>query len=144
MTGLYNCGWFGGSIPAAGITLGTQSIQSDLSWRLPIIFQAVPSGIVILAVWFLPESPRWQISNGQDDKAMAFLTKYHGNGDPTNPVVELEWKEFKEDIKLDASDKRWWDYSELYVATVGFRAYFSIAYLGSRPVAPVGGRSWSS
>lgn len=41
---------------------------------------------------------------------MAFLTKYHGNGSQDNPIVQLEWKEFKESIKLDASDKRWWDY----------------------------------
>jgi hypothetical protein len=32
-------GWFGGSIPAAGITLACQSIQSDWSWRLPLVFQ---------------------------------------------------------------------------------------------------------
>jgi len=114
MTGAYNCGWFGGSIPAAGITLGTAPINSDLSWRLPLIFQAVPSMVVICAVWFLPESPRWLLANGHEQQALDFLIKYHGNGDPKNPIVELEWVEFKENIKLDASDKRWWDYSELF------------------------------
>jgi hypothetical protein len=61
-------------------------------------------------MWFLPESPRWNVANGRDEEAMAFLTKYHGNGSHDNPIVQLEWKEFKESIKLDASDKRWWDY----------------------------------
>ena len=74
--------WFGGSIPAAGITLGTQKIKSDLSWRLPLAFQAVPSFIVILVVWFLPESPRWLLANKRDEEARAFLAKYHGNGNP--------------------------------------------------------------
>ena len=41
---------------------------------------------------------------------MDFLSKYHGNGSRDNPIVQLEWKELKENIKLDASDKRWWDY----------------------------------
>jgi hypothetical protein len=41
---------------------------------------------------------------------MAFLAKYHGNGSRDNPIVQLEWKEFKENIKLDDADKRWWDY----------------------------------
>jgi MFS family permease len=91
MTAFYNTGWFGGSIPAAGITLGCRSIQSDLSWRLPLIFQCVPALIVMLSVWFLPESPRWQLANSQDEKALAFLTRFHGGGDPKNPVVELEW-----------------------------------------------------
>lgn len=109
----YNCGWFGGSIPAAAITLGTAKIKSDMSWRLPLIFQCVPAGAVALTVFLLPESPRWLLANGRDAEAKAFLTKYHGNGVENNPVVELEWQEFKDSIKLDASDKRWWDYSEL-------------------------------
>jgi len=114
MTGFYNCGWFGGSIPAAGITLGTSSIKSDLSWRLPLIFQAVPSFVVICSVWFLPESPRWLMANSRDEEARAFLVRYHGAGDPNSPLVELEWNEFKEGIEIDGSDKRWWDYSSLF------------------------------
>ncbi|KAF8708412.1 General substrate transporter, partial [Rhizoctonia solani] len=114
MTGFYNCGWFGGSIPAAGITLGTSKIKSDLSWRLPLIFQAVPSVVVILAVWFLPESPRWLMANERDEEARAFLVRYHGGGDVNSPLVELEWHEFKEGIEVDGADKRWWDYSALF------------------------------
>ncbi|KAG8965040.1 hypothetical protein FRC03_000995 [Tulasnella sp. 419] len=114
MTGFYNCGWFGGSIPAAGITLGTAKMKSDLSWRLPLIFQAFPSLVVILAVWFLPESPRWLMANGRDEDALNFLARFHGGGNRNDPVVQLEWAEFKEGIALDGSDKRWWDYSELF------------------------------
>ncbi|TDL18995.1 general substrate transporter [Rickenella mellea] len=114
MTAFYNCGWFGGSVPAAGITLGTQKIKSNLSWRLPLAFQAVPSVIVITFVWFLPESPRWLLANERDDEALAFLTRFHGGGDPNHPVVVLEWQEFKEGIAIDGADKRWYDYSELF------------------------------
>ncbi|TDL21325.1 general substrate transporter [Rickenella mellea] len=114
MTAFYNCGWFGGSIPAAGITLGTQKIKSNLSWRLPLAFQAVPNVVVLIAVWFLPESPRWLLANERDDEAMAFLARFHGGGDPNHPVVLLEWQEFKEGIAVDGADKRWYDYSELF------------------------------
>jgi len=114
MAAFYNCGWFGGSIPAAAICLGTQYIKSDWSWRLPLIFQAFPSLVVMASVWFLPESPRWLLANSRDDEALAFLVKYHGSGDPHNPIVELEWQEFKESIAIDGSDKRWWDYRELF------------------------------
>lgn len=54
------------------------------------------------------------ISVGRNDEAREILAKYHGDGDENAPLVQLEWKEFKEAIKLDASDKRWWDYSELF------------------------------
>ncbi|KAG8987816.1 hypothetical protein FRB90_003124 [Tulasnella sp. 427] len=113
LTSLYNTGWFGGSIPAAGITLGTSSIKSNWSWKIPLIIQAVPATLVICFVWFLPESPRFMYQNGRKEEAYEFLTKYHGNGDRNNPIVQLEIDEFEEAIRLDGSDKRWWDYSDL-------------------------------
>jgi len=114
MTGFYNCGWFGGSIPAAGITLGTRGMNSEWSWRLPLVLQCVPSIVVICSVMFLPESPRWLMAQGRDEEALAFLTKYHGAGDEQNAVVQLEYLEFKEAIEIDGADKRWWDYSGLF------------------------------
>ncbi|SCV69646.1 BQ2448_1040 [Microbotryum intermedium] len=113
-TGAYNCGWFAGSIPAAGITLGTSYLHSNWAWRIPVLAQCFPACVVIAAVMFLPESPRWLIAQGRGDEARAFLVKYHGDGDPTSPIVELEWSEMVEDIRTDASDKRWWDFSELF------------------------------
>jgi hypothetical protein len=106
--------WHGGSIPAAAITLATQKIQSDLSWRLPLIFQCVPACIVLCLVWFLPESPRWLLANGRDEEARAFLVRYHGGGDPDHPVVDVQWKEFKKSIAINGTDKRWYDYSDLF------------------------------
>ncbi|QRV87014.1 Sugar (and other) transporter [Ceratobasidium sp. AG-Ba] len=95
IAGFYGCGWFGGAILAAAITLKTSEINSDLSWRLPVILQAVVPFIVLCAVYLMPESPRWLIANSRDEEARTFLN------------------EFKEDIAIDGTDKRWWDYSGL-------------------------------
>lgn len=59
------------------------------------------------------QSPRWLLAVGRGDEALAILAKYHGDGDANSPLVVLEWKEFQEGVKTDASDKRWWDYKEL-------------------------------
>ncbi|KAK0630288.1 general substrate transporter [Bombardia bombarda] len=109
-TGFYNCGWFGGSIPAAIITFGTNYIDSDYSWRIPLIFQAFTCLIVMGAVFFLPESPRFLMANDKEEEAIEFLVKYHGNGDRNSALVRLEIEEMREGIKLDGIDKVWWDY----------------------------------
>lgn len=46
------------------------------------------------------------MAQGRDDEALAFLTKYHGSGNEDDPVVQLEYLEFKEAIEVDGTDKR--------------------------------------
>ncbi|KAF3913932.1 hypothetical protein ABW21_db0206221 [Orbilia brochopaga] len=113
LTGLYNTFWFVGGIPATWTLYGTQQLQNDLSWRLPIWLQAVASGLVVLGALFCPETPRWLISNDRHEEAIQVLTKYHGNGDRNSAIVLLEYREMMEEIYTEGSDKRWWDYSEL-------------------------------
>lgn len=76
-------------------------------------------GIVLLTVLFFPESPRWLFSHGQEDKALEFLTKYHGEGNPDHPLVQLQLQEYREFISLSGSDKRWWDFSDFYKTKAG-------------------------
>lgn len=111
--GFYNCGWFGGSIPAAFVTFGCSYMTSNWAWRLPLLLQCFACIIVIASVWFLPESPRYLMANGKDDEAVAFLIKYHGNGDPSSRLVMLEIEEMRENIREDGLDKVWWDYRPL-------------------------------
>ncbi|KAI6382224.1 hypothetical protein MCOR25_000813 [Pyricularia grisea] len=118
-TGLYNCGWFGGSIPAAAVTFGTNSINSDLSWQLPLIFQAFACLIVMVGVFFIPESPRWLMTQGRESEAIDFLVKYHGNNNRESRIVLLEVEEMREGIRQDGIDKVWWDYRPLFFTHSG-------------------------
>jgi hypothetical protein len=76
---------------------------------VPTILQGFAATIVMLLIFFVPESPRWQMANGREDQALAFLTKYHGNGNPNSKLVALQIQEFREGIALDGADKVWWD-----------------------------------
>ncbi|KIN00653.1 hypothetical protein OIDMADRAFT_165310 [Oidiodendron maius Zn] len=117
--GFYNCGWFGGSIPAAAITYGTNNITNNWSWRIPLILQCFTCLIVIVSIWFIPESPRWLLTHGREEEALAFLAKYHGNGDPNARLVQLEIGEMREGIRQDGIDKRWWDYRPFFLTHSG-------------------------
>jgi sugar porter (SP) family MFS transporter len=109
-TGFYNCGWFGGAIPAAIITFACNYMGNNYAWRVPLILQAFACTIVMVGVFFIPESPRFLIANGKEDEALAFLVKYHGNGNTDSALVRLEIEEMREGIRIDGIDKTWWDY----------------------------------
>jgi hypothetical protein len=59
------------------------------------------------------------------------LARYHGNDDPNSPLVQLEWKEFEESIKLNASDKRWYFFSPISESMDLFRACAQVGLQGA-------------
>lgn len=52
-------------------------------------------------MWFVPESPRWYVSKGQPEKALAVLAKVHAEGDANDEIVQLEYEEIKETIAFE-------------------------------------------
>lgn len=113
-TYLYNSLYLPGAILSSGVAFGTGHMQSSWSWRIPVIIQIVPTMVVVLLVWVLPESPRWLIANERNEEAKKFITTYHASGDEHAPLVTLQMIEMRHAISLNASDKRWYDYSEFF------------------------------
>lgn len=111
---LYNTLWFSGAIIASGAARGALNTGGDYSWRLITWLQALFSGLIVLFVFFLPESPRWLYVNNKKDAAKAMLVKYHGNGNAESPWVLLQMHEYEELLNMDGADKRWWDYRALF------------------------------
>jgi MFS family permease len=107
MTGLFNCCYYVGSVLAAAILRGCVGYQSNKSWLIPTWFQMALPIILLAAVFFFPESPRWQFSHGQTSQCRATLVKYHGNENEESLYVKLQMREFEEELELDGADKRW-------------------------------------
>jgi len=100
-TTIYNCNWYLGSIVAAWLTYGTNNLNGAWAWRTPSMVQALPSLLQISMIWFVPESPRWLISKGRNEKALDILAKYHGHGDENDEVVQIEYQEIKQTLALE-------------------------------------------
>ncbi|KIW86259.1 hypothetical protein Z517_01654 [Fonsecaea pedrosoi CBS 271.37] len=111
ISALYNTQYYFGAFLGGWITFGTLYIKSNWSWRLPSLLQSAPSFVQVLLVILLPESPRWLMSRGKDEKALAILAKYHANGDRDDPLVRFEYAEMKASIGQGEQKGRW---SELF------------------------------
>lgn len=114
ITGLYNCTWYIGSIVAGWVVYGCSFIDSDTAWRIPVWCQMITSGIVVLGALWLPESPRWLVAQDRHHDAAKVLADYHGEGSEDHPMVQLQLREMLSQISAEASDKKWWDYRELW------------------------------
>ena len=92
MMGLYNGCYFIGAIVSTctfcryllhlmlteniGLTYGIiNDTNGEINWRIPMATQGVPCIVVLVFVWFLPESPRWLMSRGRTLEARNILAK---------------------------------------------------------------------
>jgi sugar porter (SP) family MFS transporter len=87
------------------------------AWRWMVGLGAVPSGIFLLGVAWLPESPRWLLKSGQDQKAISILNKIGGTA-----YVEETLSKIKTSLNVSQ-------------VKVGYRDVFSKAFL---PAVTVG------
>ncbi|KAK2768711.1 hypothetical protein FQN54_000567 [Arachnomyces sp. PD_36] len=70
---------------------------STKQWRIPVGFQIVPGGIMLIGLFFLKESPRWLVKQGRFDEATTSLS-YMRNEEPGNPEVQRELAEIRASI----------------------------------------------
>ena len=59
------------------------------AWRWMFWLQAIPAAIYFLALLVIPESPRYLVARGQDDRAHAVLTKLFGSAEATRKVADI-------------------------------------------------------
>ncbi|WVQ95051.1 hypothetical protein IAU59_002143 [Kwoniella sp. CBS 9459] len=99
-----------GNASATVVGILTNDIDSDWSWRLPLVVQLICPAIMASTVMLLPESPRWLYAHGKGEQARAVLAKYHGNGLSTTLVA----KEIGQiAASLQVAPKKMWDYANL-------------------------------
>lgn len=99
-----------GAIIAAWVGYGTLShMTGNIQWRLPTGLQLAMPGLQLLALYFIPESPRFLISKERNDEALAFLLKYHGDCG-ADAFARWEFSEIHETLHMEkaAADSSGW------------------------------------
>lgn len=94
-----------------GLSFAAGSVQ----WRFPIMFQSFFAIIVVALALFLPESPRWLIRMGRDEKAQEVICCLHGQ-DATmdDPEPSHLYNSIKEAIFLETEERGHFSYAELF------------------------------
>lgn len=104
----YNSSVYLGYVVGAWITFGVAKMTTQWSWKIPTLLQMAPSLYQLCIIWFCPESPRWLVAYGREEKALQVLVKFHGGGDPNSELVATELAEIKEAVARDTEANMTW------------------------------------
>ncbi|KAK1491639.1 maltose permease [Colletotrichum cuscutae] len=58
--------------------LASDHYHNDLSWRIPLITQLIPPGLLLCGLVFLPESPSWLLIKGRREEAAKSYKRFNG------------------------------------------------------------------
>ncbi|CAK7199700.1 hypothetical protein SEUCBS139899_002383 [Sporothrix eucalyptigena] len=71
-------------------------LASDDAWRAPLALQTLPALVVLCAMPFLPESPRYLVQRGHHEQARRVLARLHETRE-----AEVEFSQIQAQIHLD-------------------------------------------
>jgi SP family arabinose:H+ symporter-like MFS transporter len=77
-----------------------QHIFSNEVWRAMLGLGAVPAAIFLVSLFMVPESPRWLLLKGQEDKARAILIKIDGEAAATNEINAFKAQDDSENTSI--------------------------------------------
>src|SRR5690554_1787748 len=72
----------------AGNSLG--EIAGLEAWRWMYLAQVVPAVVFLVALFFIPESPRYLVSRGRDEEACTVLTRLFGLDEANRKIREIK------------------------------------------------------
>ncbi|KAG2022161.1 hypothetical protein GB937_004256 [Aspergillus fischeri] len=115
-----------GSLCAAWISYGTYvgfHPTNNAQWQVPLGLQIAPAVVLGLLIMFFPESPRWLIDHGFNEKGLSTLAKLHAHGNEDDAWVRAEYNQIQETIVYEHEHEAK-SYSELFTNRSSFRRLF--------------------
>jgi MFS transporter, SP family, xylose:H+ symportor len=69
---------------------GDDSWLKSTGWRYMLASEAIPSGILLILLMFVPDTPRWLVLRGRSAEALAQLRRVMGEKDAREIVADIE------------------------------------------------------
>ncbi|KAK5529737.1 hypothetical protein LTR46_005017 [Exophiala xenobiotica] len=76
--------------------------HTQVRWRFPLGFQMIFLAALMAIIPFMPESPRWDIGNGRQERGIKTLAIFRARGETDHPAVQSEFKEIVAAVELEA------------------------------------------
>ncbi|KAK5453627.1 hypothetical protein LTS15_006814 [Exophiala xenobiotica] len=76
--------------------------HTQVRWRFPLGFQMIFLAALMAIIPFMPESPRWDIGNGRQERGIMTLAIFRARGEIDHPAVQSEFKEIVAAVELEA------------------------------------------
>ncbi|KOS22212.1 High-affinity glucose transporter [Escovopsis weberi] len=86
------------------VDYGCGFIESNMSWRIPLLMQCVMGALLALGSLIIVESPRWLLDNDHDEEGMVVIANLYGGGDIHNPKAREEYRDIKMDVLLQRQE----------------------------------------
>ncbi|KAI4602827.1 hypothetical protein KJ359_008047 [Pestalotiopsis sp. 9143b] len=121
LVGLYELGWQIGGLVGFWINFGVEKglPEGREQWIIPFAVQLIPSGLLLIGSFLLPESPRWLFLHNKREEAVKNLC-WVRQLEPTDTYIEEE---------IAGIDHIY----EMQKQTVGFGFWQPFKALGARP-----------
>lgn len=87
------------------ISYGCTFVSGPSAFRIAWGIQAVPGAILLGALPFFPESPRWLAQQERWEEAESVLADLHAKGNRDDPVVKAEMAEVREAFEIARMQK---------------------------------------
>lgn len=88
------------TLDATDPALGSRMMNNEY-WRGMLGSETIPDLLFLVVIFFIPESPRWLIVKGREDKAMVILQRIYGNEDDAREQLEATRASIAGEVKSE-------------------------------------------
>jgi MFS family permease len=88
-----------GNLWGAGMSRAYATETGAQGWIIPQAVQFIPAILILLLIWFTPESPRWLVLQGKKDEALISLNKLRPKRDVDNGLTQQEINAIEESLE---------------------------------------------